>query len=285
MRTRTRHPIQRAFSRAGLPLRLVDDCRDVNSRMASSGEIFAMDIAQRGRREEYVMAPGAADVHAVNVDARRHQIVLHVREDGGRLTVLDRRWRRNLYRWETRWERVEIDVPSSRRHLLIGLDERHLFACTLPRPAVTVADTHHLLAPASVRGASSGVRRQGEWFLRPIDSAPALRLLRNIEISHRLHIERNCPLGAGHRRPARRRFAGDRRPHVADEVLPLLFGVEELRAELSRAAPSVSVHELARGRVRHPDHRTLDLGAHWHVVERNTEPVAPAPVAGMTWID
>lgn len=289
MRHRTRHPIQRAFTRAGLPLRVVGDCRDVNRRMSSSREIFAMDIVRRRRREEFVMAPGAAAVTAVNVDARRRQIVLHVGEDGGRMTVVADRYQRELTRWVLRPTPVEITVPSSRRHLLVGFDERHLFACRLPRHASTVADAHELLAPPSVRRDRAGVLRQGEWFFRRIDDVDADRELeRAAREDGALHY-RKAPLGHG------LRLRG--RPHVADHVVITSWSDDARRQSRgqrfggrtglwrSRTTRALGARELARGCVRHPDHRTLDLGRHWHVVERNSESIDAPPDPAMTWID
>jgi len=286
---RTLLPIERAFARADVPLRVVRDCRDVNRRMSSSREIFAMDIVTRRRREEFVMAPGLAAVNAVHVDAKLRQIVLHVSEDGGRMTVVADRLRWQLHGYVWRPTPIEITVPASRRHLLVGYDERHLFACRLRGHASTVAEAHEKLAPDSVRRDRTGVRRQGEWFFRRVDDVDAERALERAAHDDRaLHFSR-FPLGYG------LRLRG--RPHVADHVVISSWPALERSAVLRQSFVARSRHpipstprlpwarELARGCVRHPDHRTLDLGNQWHVVERNTEPVDAPPVPEMTWID
>ncbi len=195
-----------------------------------------------------------------------------------------------------------IDVQPSMRHLLLmsrqddgkhkflcGHDERHWFVAAVPERAAvsSVKTAFDALKPVAVRALENrlGVKprkrnrrrneafiRQGEWFFVPVEN-PAL-------VDERL-VLRSEPIARG-----------GGKPHVCEEVvrqggqlvyisnqhpngltegqrMRLISRTPELRHlhwVAQRRNPSVFV----RGRVRHPDHKTIILNG-WHQVLMNTE--------------
>jgi hypothetical protein len=73
------------------------------------------------------------------------------------------------------------EVLGSKRFLLVGFDEKHLFISQMrkkdkPR---TVVEAHQMLMPAEVRGVP-GVKRQGEFFLRPVSQKQMERVMMGV---------------------------------------------------------------------------------------------------------
>ncbi|MBK8167743.1 MAG: hypothetical protein IPK64_17490 [bacterium] len=203
------------------------------------------------------------------------------------LVVLDRRPnRRHLVLMLTDRGLTGPAIPPAR--FLCGHDERHWFVASLPEEArvTTVTQAMEALKPELVRQAqervglrpdernrrrNAGFVRQGEWFFVPDPGFDNARL----------------PV---HRREPLRRGRG--KPHVVDELVRtggeiVYFNsrfrdglterrLRELRARDPRAGQGpwqVGTRNpvvLVRGRVRHPDHRTVVL-AGWHRVLPNTE--------------
>lgn len=198
-----------------------------------------------------------------------------------------------------------IDVRPDLRHLLLmarrengkqkflcGHDERHWFVCAVPGEAVTnVVKAMEALQPRDVRVAVSrrvkrvknrlrrrnkAFVRQGEWFFVRAES---------IDIDAKLTL-RNEPLSRG----------GGSKPHMCQflyrsgstfvmvcyryrqgvsedryrEILSTTPGARHWGWTRMMREPTVYV----RGRVWHPDHKTIVLND-WHRVLMNTEREAP----------
>ncbi len=195
-----------------------------------------------------------------------------------------------------------IDAQPAVRHLLLmsrqdggkhkflcGHDERHWFVAAIPEkaPVSSVRTAFDALKPAEVRAVENrlGVKprlqnrrrneafiRQGEWFFVPQEHS--------VVINNRL-VLRNEPISRGRGKP-----------HLCDELFrhggEVVYVAHGYRAGLTeperklllsrqpelrhlswvvqRRNPSV----LVRGRVRHPDHKTITLDG-WHQVMMNTE--------------
>jgi hypothetical protein len=206
-------------------------------------------------------------------------------------------------------ERVEYEVVDLRpdlRHLLLlarregakekylcGHDERHWFVCAVPGQSVsTVTNAMEALQPVEVRRAvARDVRRvknrlrrrneafvrQGEWFFMPV---PAW-----FRVDDRM-VFRNEPISRG---------AGSK-PHMCQYLVrtggetvmvsrhrPDGVTLAEHRNLLARNAKASkwdwrpmrrNVNVFVRGRVWHPDHKTVVLDD-WHHVVMNTEGKAP----------
>ena len=169
---------------------------------------------------------------------------------------------------------------------LCGHDEREWFAAAIPSDAriSTVAQAMEALKPEEARQSqvrrgvrrkhinkrhNAGFLRQGEWFFMPVEKIEA----------GELPILLNEPLSRG-----------GGKPHMAEELVRTggvqvyqrwpggkIYGEEEYR-KLLRQHPhrwrwvpgreDMEVH--VRGRITHPDHKTLVLN-HWHRVLPNTE--------------
>lgn len=174
-------------------------------------------------------------------------------------------------------------------HYLCGFDERGWFVAGVPTnsPVGTVEQAKRALKPEEViqsqvnkrvksgkinKRKNAGFKRQGEWFFIP-----------DLNISP-------DPMKIISKEPLVR---GDRsKPHIVDELYrtggvsvransrhPNGITQEEYEALLRSDPKSVNWHweffvrdadVFVRGKVRHPDHKTIDLKG-WHRVFMNTE--------------
>ena len=200
-------------------------------------------------------------------------------------------------------ELMVLDVQGEDRHLLLlsrekgekhrfllGHDERHWFVAGIPEasPVSRVRDAKLALKPDAVLVGEGRVRskerdrrrnaariRQGEWFFVPVASLAMDPLL----------LLRNEPLvrsrgGKPHICEQLYRFGGETvyvgpgAPSglTEDEYRALSEGERSRwRWRVMRRNPKVYV----RGRVRHPDHKTVALCG-WHEVFSNTEHLSDA---------
>jgi len=204
-------------------------------------------------------------------------------------------------------DRVEyqvVDIRPGLRHLLLmarredgkqkflcGHDERHWFVCAVPGNSVTnVVNAMEALQPAEVRRTVSrkvkrhknrlrrrneAFVRQGEWFFIP---APEL------EVKPKL-VMRNEPISRGRGKPHMCQFlyrtggelvyVSSRRPRglTAGQYAALLNSKPSAKDwGWRRMQRNASVY--VRGRIWHPDHKTIVLDD-WHRVSMNTEHQAP----------
>jgi len=214
-----------------------------------------MDIIRRRGPETFRLWKGQESnaIRVTDTDKERHQVVLLVQEPPrsfeerlakrGRTTpppefrdlrvVKETRRHWTFLRW----------TPSMIRRFLCGRDERHLFIAQFDGGS-SVKDAHRRLKPQGVveadRSAPGATLRQGEWLF--VSPSPAeSRFLADRLRSVPFLVRRLGSLG------------GNGRPHVADEMV---------RTDGERI--------YARGRIRHPDHRTVIL-SDWRRVYRNAE--------------
>lgn len=204
-------------------------------------------------------------------------------------------------------DRVEyevIDIRPGQKHLLLmarrdsgkqkflcGHDERHWFVCAVPGTSVSnVIAAMEALQPSEVRAAVSrrvkriknrlrrrnkAFVRQGEWFFVP---APYLSVNPKLVL-------RNEPISRGGGKPHMCQFlwrtGGElvyvcsRHPRglTASEYSSLLNSNPSARSwNWNRMQRNASAY--VRGRVWHPDHKTVVLDG-WHRVLMNTENQAP----------
>ena len=198
-----------------------------------------------------------------------------------------------------------IDVRPDMRHLLLmarrergkqkflcGHDERHWFVCAVPGESVSnVVNAMEALQPGEVkrvvnrrvkrvkdrlRRRNKAFVRQGEWYFVPV----------NLLLIDPKSIHRNEPLsrGAGskphmcqylYRRGGHHVWVCRRYPqgvieHDYRKILSTVRGAKNWGWLRMMREPSVYV----RGRVWHPDHKTIVLND-WHRVYMNTEREAP----------
>ena len=205
-------------------------------------------------------------------------------------------------------EKVEyevVDLQAKMRHLLLlarrenrkekflcGHDERHWFVCAVPGNGINnVVSAMEALQPLSVRWQArhkvkraknrfarrnEAFVRQGEWFFVPVDQLKVKETL----------IFRNEPISRGN----------GSKPHFCEEVYRdggvevmvcshyprgvtlnafnhfLKSNAEARKWDWKLMRQNAAVY--VRGRVRHPDHKTIVLDG-WHRVLMNRENEAP----------
>jgi hypothetical protein len=198
-------------------------------------------------------------------------------------------------------EMTVLDVRPEMRHLLLmapvgkflcGHDERHWFAAAVPGNASNVKTAMEALKPWPVRHEQTRKRirtrdrlrrrndafiRQGEWFFVPAPELPVREFL----------VMRNEPLSRG---------AGSK-PHMCEYIYRVGGQTVYVCSERPNGITEAQYHKLiatrpgarnwawrvmrrgmqvyARGRVWHPDHKSIHLGC-WHRVFMNMENEAPA---------
>ena len=195
-------------------------------------------------------------------------------------TVGNRRGTARLARFDDFiWDRKDLSVktrsPSTVRHFLLGVDERQLFMCQLPRPASSVKQAmDNLKSPTVIlaEGQQLGkTLRQGEWFLLNPTSEEAATLKAHLKST----------LAVVHKKANVGQYAGRAtgKPHVVDELVQIR-DAEQVLAHGFRTRSRAAV--FIRGALRHPDHETLKLGS-WRKVILNNE--AGNPALGGAWID
>lgn len=240
----------RPFQSAGLRLRLPEQ-----PIRAFDRDIFQMDIFRDRGPETFRLWQGHADnaVRVTDTDKHRRQLVLLVQEPSRPFEFPVWKARRDAPPKEFRYLPLVRELhdrwifrrwtPSTMRRFLCGMDECHLFIAQF-QGGTTVKDAHRKLKPDALveadRSAPGRTLRQGEWFFVKIPAYELRMIAEQIQKSPHF-LERGASLG------------GNGRPHVADEVL-------------RKIGPKV----YARGRIRHPDHKTLTL-SEWRQVHRNTE--------------
>jgi len=190
-----------------------------------------------------------------------------------------------------------IDLKAKDRHLLLhaegadktkylcGHDERHWFVAGVNTSAGSVKKAKDLLKPQEVRQSQSkkrvksknidkrknkGFIRQGEWFFLPVDT---------LQVDVKL-ILKSEPLQRGRGRPhiaeELYRVGGEtvhvHPRHAPNGLTPAQYGnLSDQRRKspgwrVMRRNPSAYV----RGKIRHPDHKTINL-KFWHKVVPNNE--------------
>ncbi len=178
---------------------------------------------------------------------------------------------------------------SDKHKFLCGHDERHWFVAGIPETSSvgTVRQATEALKPAAVRAVQARKKlsgnqrnrrknaaflRQGEWFFIPIS-----RL-----VVHDAWVLRNEPLSRGHgSKPHWAEFCyrtGGETVYVCSRY-PSGVTEGQYRRILSRNRSAGGWHWMTmrrnpgvyvRGRIRHPDHKTIVLHD-WHQVVMNTE--------------
>ncbi len=236
----------RGFERANVPLKLTDT---PFVHGVDSNRIVQMDVRRdRGEGEKVLLFPGTSnELRVTGTDSRYRQLVLRVREAERKFT--EQRWDEKHRIFRT----VERRTTPALRRFLVGMDESHLFVAQLTTKAESVAEAHLGLRPA-VLGERPEKFRQGEWFFVPI--SPSEHEIVG-KTSHRF-FEQGARIGDHLTRRGR--------PHTVDQ---------RVRIEVDGV-----LAELVRGRVRHPDHATLELPA-WMRVFVNTEDRS----VGASWVD
>jgi hypothetical protein len=249
--------LETMFGRMGARLKV----RDTVSRRNPAGIDIRFD--KRGEYFDIGVDPNdEVEYEVINIQPRLKHLLLMSRRDNGK------------------------------QKFLCGHDERHWFVCAVPGNSVTnVVDAMEALQPEEVRGADSlmvkrkknrlrrrneAFVRQGEWFFVP---APKLVVQPTLVL-------KNEPISRGngskshmcqflYRTGGELVYVSSGYPQglTADEYAALLNSEPKARGwrwtRMQRDALA-----YVRGRVWHPDHKTVVLDG-WHRVLMNTENLAP----------
>ena len=203
-----------------------------------------------------------------------------------------------------------LDIQATEKHLLLkvdearflcGHDERHWFVAAIREGAraSNVRDAREALMPEAVheslaerrvkrrlrhRRRNDAFIRQGEWFFIP---DPGFRVNMRLVLM-------NEPLRRGNGKPhfvqylyrvgGESVYVSHVKPNGLTEAEYLQWVRDHPKRrdvlwQVMRRNPRV----YARGKVRHPDHKTIDLNG-WHRVEMNTETKAQA-MAQVAFLD
>lgn len=219
----------------------------------------------------------------IDIAREKGEEIFDIRRDPNidmEISVVDKRpGDRHLLLMVKTEERAGVPVKTK---FLCGHDERHWFVASVNSAAADVPRAKESLKPPEVvekqttkskkrsRGVRGGVRRQGEWFFIPMKKmkVPANQVLKN--------------------EPIRRE--GGSKPHIVEEVYRVggstvyegrnggILSAAEFRSLKARNPVSASLYRVARadarvfgrGKVRHPDHATVELSC-WHQIVPNTE--------------
>jgi hypothetical protein len=257
--------LERQFARMGARLKVGQPSPRV--RVAATG--FSVDIRQdaRGPYFDVIVADAAEqEVEVLDLQPGMRHLLLLIRQPDGR--------------------------REEKHKFLCGHDERDWFAAAVPEGnASTVLTAMEALKPGEVLQAQARKRlkrrnrnrrhnkafiRQGEWFFIP---EPDLVVDPKLVLS-------NEPLARGRGKPHRADFAyrtGGETVYVSRDY-PLGLTEPEYKRLLAekpsmKRLPWTAMRRDAgvyvRGRVRHPDHKTIHLDV-WHRVLPNTENKAAA---------
>ena len=236
----------------------------LNIVQATSG--FSVDVAEVGKQErfELTLSPATQKLHVLDVRPKDRHLLLFVEYDVGEPT-------------------------PKREKILCGFDERHLFVAAVDLSASGVDGAKQSLKPDAVvqsqkrhrvkrkkihRRKNAGFIRQGEWFFVPApDMDPPLNLLLRDEPLRR---------GAGkpHLMEMAYRRGGDlvyvSRAHpngVTEGEYRRLLRRNRTERSMNWTPMRRDPEVYAKGRIRHPDHKTLRLRG-WHRVYVNNESVS-----------
>src|SRR5215469_6245500 len=265
------NPLERAFARMGAR----DEFGQLTRRNRLSGRVVSEDLAldvRQDRHGEYFLISRAQA-------STTELVVLDFQPRDRHLLLLSRR-------------------AAEKPRFLLGHDERHWFVAVIPEstPVSRVRDAKQALKPDLVLSSERGVRttyrdrrsnaariRQGEWFFVP---APQVR-------AELLLVLNNEPIARGGGKPhvceELYRFGGETvyvSPGAAngltEEQYQALAEGERSRWNwrVMRRNPKVYV----RGRVRHPDHKTVVLNG-WHEVLTNTESLSTRCAMWLFWTE
>jgi hypothetical protein len=252
------------FARIGARVKVTD--RPSNRRRVAAG-VISLDVQEDrdGEFFEVARSPGAdPEVCVLDVQPADRHLLLLVREAG------------------------------EKQKFLCGHDERHWFVAAIPEaaPVGTVLQAKEALKPSQVRTAqareglragarnrrkNAAYRRQGEWFFLPVEDMKVdeRRVLENEPLSRgnggKPHWVDFCYRTGGEAVYVCRRHPSGVTENEYHAILSAnpnakLWGWRTMRRNMS---------VYVRGRVRHPDHRTIVLND-WHSVLMNTEVQAKA---------
>jgi hypothetical protein len=193
------------------------------------------------------------------------------------------------------------DSTGSKEKYLFGRDERHWFVAGIPdvRGVSNVLTAMEALKPETVRDRQEVTQvrarhrrkrrtaayvRQGEWFFVPEPQLepPAECILRHEPLRRgrsKPHVAESLYRRAGETVYVHREFPDGLTQAEYENLIKNEWSAPRVGWSVMRRDPDVFV----RGRVRHPDHKTIRLSG-WYRVLVNTEPES-ASLASVVFLD
>jgi hypothetical protein len=250
--------LERAFTRMGARVKFSDRLPRPWWAQEREADDFSLDVRRDARGEYYLFTR--------NPKTATEFLVLDVQPVEGHLLLLSR-------------------TGEEKHRFLLGHDERHWFVAGIPETAAVsqVKQAKQALKPEAVQMSESVLRakhlhrrinrarvRQGEWFFVPAPgvNVPELLMLRYEPLLRsrggKAHVcEQAFRVGG------ETVYVGPGAPNglTEDEYRNLSEPDRKNRTwQVMKRNPTLYV----RGRVRHPDHKTVVLNS-WHQVFSNTE--------------
>ena len=251
------HVLERAFLRIGARLKFRELDSPWISRWRRVEGDFALDVARDARGEFFQisrLARSPTEFLALDVQARDRHLLLLSRRGG------------------------------EKHRFLLGFEERHWFVAGIPEatPVSRVVDAKQALKPELVVQGERAIQvkerhrrvnrariRQGEWFFVPVHevSVPSFLILRDEPLRRGWGKAHMCE--ELYRLGGETVYVAPGYPNGITEEEFRGLGEGERKSRnwtVMRRNPKVYV----RGRVRHLDHKTVQLDG-WHQVLSNTE--------------
>ena len=262
--------LEKHFSRMGVRIKTIPH-RPIPTRWGGfrnglAGN-FSVDVQRDGRGEHFVFNIREECEDKVQVD------VLQVKPKDRHLVLLVKDF-------------AAEGSEETKDRFLCGHDEREWFVAAVPGAVSTVADAMESLKPAAVRRVqadhglnakkrnqrrNSAFRRQGEWFFVPLPEAfvDESTVLTNEPIARsggKPHIVQYL-----YREGGRLVFVCPRHPDgLSEEKYDALIRSKPKAKGWGWQTRRINPRVLARGDIRHPDHKTITLHG-WHEVLMNRE--------------
>jgi len=253
--------LEKQFARMGARLKIA--VRTARGRQPSTG--FAVDIGQDNHGPFFNVMLGMdaeREVEVLDVQPSQRHLLLLVREPGER---------------------------QERKHkFLCGHDERDWFAAAVPetssvstvRTAMEALKPNEVLSAQARKGLKARRRnrrhnkafiRQGEWFFIPMP---------DMVVDEKL-VLRNEPLARGRGKPHMAEFAyrtggenvyvnGEYPQGLTEAEYRHLIAEKPAKRRQSWRVMQRNARVFVHGKIRHPDHKTVNLNG-WHQVVPNTE--------------
>jgi hypothetical protein len=251
------HPIERHFAKIGARAKL---SAGAHRRLRPEG--VAIDVGRDGDGEFFDVAIGRAlnaELSVLDIQPRSRHLLLMARDDEGK------------------------------HKFLCGFDERHWFVAAVPegRSASTVATAMEALKPRVVqreltlrrvkprkrnRRRNEAFVRQGEWFFLPLPLGTRVNqslILRNEPLRRgagKPHMVDELVRDGGETVYISNQYPNGLTPREYQKLISRRPKARQLQWVIQRRNPRVFV----RGKVRHPDHKTVTLDD-WRLVAPNTE--------------
>ncbi len=271
--------VEKKFKKSGLRIKVEDGAVNRNE------DIFGLRVDGFGSNEIFVMQLGAKDndVQIVDTDAKAKQVLMMVNEP--ERVYKEKVWSQR----ERKHVEVERTTDANKRKFLVGMDERSYFMAPVADNAINIGDAKDKLRNPNLKN-DRKTKRQGEWFFQPVNDQEAIDVaIRKGEGIVRKKAGIGTMLGSPGGKPhVADELVRIRKTTVPEDVGPEPKTTKSMRQFLRDRRMSQSVMDsdqfFVRGKIRHPDHKTVEF-SQWTRVLPNMEERRVAVNGVSNWID